>query len=40
MSSTNFSKFKKEQVILNQLIKKIKNILKLNIFSFKLIRNN
>ena len=31
----NFNKFKKEYIILNQLIKKLKNIFKLNISSLK-----
>ena len=40
MNSRNFSKYKKEMIILDHLIKKTINILKLNIFSLKLIRNN
>ena len=31
----NFNKFNKEKIILDQLVKKIQNITKLNIFSLK-----
>ena len=35
LSLTNLKKFKKELVILDKLVKKTKNIHKLNIFSLK-----
>ncbi len=38
MNLINFNKFKKELIILNKLVKKIKIILKLNIFSLKEIK--